>query len=532
MMVFSKEQEDIFDFAKNGIQNLIVQAVAGAGKTTTLVECANRIDPSKRVMLLAHNKSTRDTLKSRIGDKPNVRIYTLHGLAYRMYIEKFGEHPDIDDDKYRNYINHNIDELATEEYHSLHGPIKLAYKSNLFDIINKARHNLKQSEKEIKKLAVKKYGIPLVADECRMAADVLKWGLEHREKVDFQDLIWFPYEFGYFTKNYTADVIMLDEAQDASLAQQDVVSRCFTRTTRLFAFGDKDQTINSWCGSDTEAFENLNDSDKFRRPAKELPLTTNYRCGRNIIEYAKQYCDNNIHASENAPEGIIRHEAHLSETKSGDMILCRVSAPLMEVYRKGVQQGLKLYFRGEELGKNLILDADCADGDTIPEIILSMKRKLIGTWDFLTEQSGLDCRETMTDNRILSLLDTIKTMESLPKTVEKRRDLEKFVKDVFSNEGKEGIQLSTIHRAKGLEADNVFIICPSLIPSKLATLDWQKEEERHLLYVMCTRPKISLNFVSEKEIRPHSAFAEGNSLYKELEKIKEEVRNEKTAEAI
>ena len=522
-MTFSKEQEDIFSFAKNGIQNLIVQAVAGAGKTTTLVECANRIDPSKRVLLLAHNKSTRDTLKERIGEKPNVRIYTLHGLAYRMYIEKFGDHPDIDDDKYRNYINHNMDTLASDEYRALSGPMKLSYKSNLFDIINKARHNLKQSEKEIRKLAERKYGIELIADECRMAADILNWGLEHREKVDFQDLIWFPYEFGYFTRNYTADVIMLDEAQDASLAQQDVVSRCFTRTTRLFAFGDKDQTINSWCGSDTEAFENLNDSDKFRRPAKELPLTTNYRCGKKIIEYAKQYCDNNIHASEDAPDGIIRHEASLSEAKSGDMILCRVSAPLMEVYRRGVNQGMKLYFRGEELGKNLILEADCAEGETITEITLSMKRKLISTWDFLTKHSGLDARETMTDNRVVSLLDTIKTMENLPKTVETRRGLEKFVEDVFSNEGQEGIQLSTIHRAKGLESDNVFIVCPSLIPSKLAVLDWQKEEERHLQYVMCTRPKLSLNFVSEKEIRPHSAFTEGNSLYKELEKIRTEL---------
>ena len=522
-MTFSVEQENIFNFAKNGIQNLIVQAVAGAGKTTTLVECANRIDESKKVLLLAHNKSTRDTLKNRIGNRPNVKIYTLHGLAYRMFMEHFEMTPNIDDDKYRNHINHNIENLASDTYLALPGPLKLSYKSNLFDIINKARHNLKQSEKEIKKLAIKKYAIPLVADECEMAAKILKWGMDNRDIVDFQDLIWFPYEFGYFTRKYTADVIMLDEAQDASLAQQDVVSRCFTRTTRLFAFGDKDQTINSWCGSDTEAFENLNDSDKFRRPAIELPLTTNYRCGKKIIEYAKKFCDNNIHAVETAPEGIIRHDVSLSEVKSGDMVLCRISAPLMEVYRRGVQQGKKIYFRGEELGKNLILDADCAQGSTIAEIILSMKRKLISTWDFLTQQSGLEPKETMTDNRIVSLIDTIKTMENLPKTVETRKDLEKFVKDVFSDEGKEGIQLSTIHRAKGLEADNVFIICPSLIPSKLAVLDWQKEEERHLQYVMCTRPKLSLNFVNEKEVIPYSVFMENNSLFKELENVRKSI---------
>ena len=54
---FSEEQNAIFDFAEHGILNMIVQAVAGAGKTTTLIECANRIKPDKRVMLLAHNRS-------------------------------------------------------------------------------------------------------------------------------------------------------------------------------------------------------------------------------------------------------------------------------------------------------------------------------------------------------------------------------------------------------------------------------------------------------------------------------------------
>ena len=520
---FSKEQEDIFSFCKNGIQNLIVQAVAGAGKTTTLVECANRIGDDKKILLLAHNRSTRDTLRERIGDKPNVKVYTLHGLSWRIFNEHFGFSPKIDEDKYRNYVNQNLDTLASDMYKALPGPSKLMYKANLFDLINKARHNLKQSEKEISKLAKKKYGLRLVADEAHMVSRILKWGLENTEVVDYQDLLWFPSEFGYFTKKYLADIIMLDEAQDASIAQQDVVSRCFKRNTRLFAFGDKDQTINSWCGSDTDAFEHLKDTTVFRRDAKELPLTTNYRCGTKIIEYAKQYTNNNIHAREGAQDGEVRHNVSLSELRDGDMVLCRNIAPLMEVYRRGVAEGQKMYFRGEELGKNLKTAADCANGDTISEIIFSMKKRLIATWDFLTKEFNLDPRETMTDARIVSLLDIIKTMENLPRTVENRKDLEKFVQDMFSEEGKEGIQLSTIHRAKGLEADNVFIICPSLIPSRLASMEWEIEEEKHLQYVMCTRPKNKLNFVTEQEIRPHSAFSENNSFYNELMKIKKEI---------
>lgn len=524
---FSKEQEDIFNFAKNGLDNIIIQAVAGAGKTTTLVECANRIDPSKKVLLLAHNRSTRDTLKERIGKRDNIKVYTLHGLAWRLFIEHFEFSPKIDDDKYRNYINHNIDIIASKDYKNLRGPLKMMYKANVFDLINKARHNLKQSEKEIKKLAVKKYGINLVGDECYVVAKTLKWGQENIDIVDYQDLLWFPSEFGYFTKKYLADIIMLDEAQDASIAQQDVIRRCFKRSTRLFSFGDKDQTINSWCGSDTEAFEHLKDADTFNKPSMEFPLTTNYRCGTKIIEYAKRFTDNNIHAREGAQEGEVRHDVSINEASDGDMILCRNIAPLMEVYRQGLALGKKMFFRGEELGKNLQSAVDCSEGNSIGDIVKNMKRRLIATWDFITSETNIDPKETMTDPRIISLLDTIKAVESLPKTVEKRSDIDKFIKDVFSDEGKEGIQLSTIHRAKGLEADRVFIICPSLIPSRLARMDWEIEEEKHLQYVMCTRPKNQLNFVTEREIAPQSAFSEKNSLHKELNNIREELSAEK-----
>lgn len=523
---FSDEQKAIFDFAEHGIQNMIVQAVAGAGKTTTLVECANRIKPDKKVMLLAHNRSTRDTLVEKIGDKKNIKVYTIHGLAYRMFVEHFEFNPNIDDNKYRNYINKNIDEIGSDVYFSLSKNSRMIYKSNVFDLLNKARHNLKKSERELKRLAEKKYNMILVADECAFVNKILEWGFNKTDVVDFQDLLWYPSQYGYFTKIYTSDIIMLDEAQDASIAQQDVISRCFKRETRMFSFGDKDQLINSWAGSDTDSFDHLKDTTQFRRDSVEFPLTTNYRCGTRIIAYAKQYTNNNIHAKDGAQEGSVNFETHINDIKNGDMVLCRNISPLMDFYRICVANGKKTCFKGEELGKSLITAIDCSYGNTPKEILDSMKRRLIATWDFFTEETGLDKKETMTNPIIISLLDNIKAVENFPKTVETREDVEKFINDIFSNEEEGGIQLSTIHRAKGLEADNVFIICPSLIPSRLAESKWEIEEERHLQYVMCTRAKNSLNFVSETEIRPKNFFSEKNMLYKELETIRSEIEKD------
>jgi len=522
-IIFSKEQENIFEYAQKGILNMIVQSVAGSGKTTTLVECVKRLPKDKIVLLLAHNRSTKDTLRERIGNMDNVRIYTLHGLGWRMFVEHFEKTPELVDDKYKKYIFSNVSELGGEFYASLKPAGKMIYKSNLIDMVDKSRQNLKQSEKEIRKLCVKKYGMALVGNECEAVEKILKWGRENLETVDYQDLITLPYEYGYYTKKYLADFIMLDEAQDASVAQEDIIMRCFKRNTRLFAVGDVEQKINGWSGSDTDAFEHLKDSDKFRRDAEEFELTTNYRCGKKIIEYAKKYSESNIHATDNAIDGAVNFNVSLDYLQNGDMILCRNISPLMGVYRNGISKGLKMYFRGEDLGNNLITTVACCGGDTIDEIISNVKKRIIATWELLSEDSDVEEKETASDPRIISLLDTMKTLESLPKTVETREDLKLFIKDVFSDEGKDGIQLSTIHRAKGLEADNVYIICPSLIPSRLATLDWQIEEEKHLQYVMCTRPKKNLNFVSENIVKPPYVFFENKSLYKELTEIKNEI---------
>lgn len=522
-MEYSQEQKDIFEFAEKGIKNLIVQAVAGAGKTTTLIECAKRIGPNKRILLVAHNRSTRDTLKERMGDAKNVSIYTLHGLAWRLYTEHFGVTPELDDEhKYKNYITKVFLKDAPEEYSNLSTEKKRIYKANLLTLIDRARQNLKQTEKEIRKMAVKKYGISLVADECASAAKILEWGRENRNKVDFLDLLVFPYEFGYFTKAHIYDVIMLDEAQDVSVAQEDILKRCFGRQTRLFAFGDKDQMINSWCGSDGEVFEHLSDATEFRRPAQELTLTTNYRCGKKIIEYAKQYTDSNIHAMDDAPDGEVVFNDHIRTAKDGDMILCRNAAPLMQVYKKGIESGKKMYFVGEDLKREIESSILITEGDTVEEISKNMKKSVIEQWNRLNAEEGADPKETMFNEYIVSGLDAIRTLDFFPKFIKTRQDMLTFINDVFS-EKKEGIMLSTIHKAKGLEADNVYIVCPSLVPSKLAKLPWQIEEERHLQYVMCTRPKSSLRFVDEEEIKPTAAFLSSKYLYKELNSIKDEI---------
>ena len=63
----------------------------------------------------------------------------------------------------------------------------------------------------------------------------------------------------------------------------------------------------------------------------------------------------------------------------------------------------------------------------------------------------------------------------------------------------EGVTLSSIHRAKGLEADRVILIRPDLIPSEYAKQDWQKTQEENLLYVAYTRARDTLYILEEED---------------------------------
>ncbi len=54
-------------------------------------------------------------------------------------------------------------------------------------------------------------------------------------------------------------------------------------------------------------------------------------------------------------------------------------------------------------------------------------------------------------------------------------------------DGVERIRLSTVHRAKGLEAQRVWVLRPDLMPHPMARQDWAVEQERNLIYVAVTR---------------------------------------------
>lgn len=84
---------------------------------------------------------------------------------------------------------------------------------------------------------------------------------------------------------------------------------------------------------------------------------------------------------------------------------------------------------------------------------------------------------------------------TVPKLVE-------AIQSLFTDKANGTITLCTVHKAKGMEWQRVYILDHNkLMPSKWAKRPWQKEQEKNLMYVAYTRAKFELAFIdSDREI--------------------------------
>lgn len=514
-------QKKIFDNVKYGIGNMIIKACAGSGKTSVIVNLIKLIDKDKKLLFIAFNKEIVNELKKRIGLLGHIDIMTYHSLGYLILKENFGlTLKNVDEYKYRTYIKSNIKHLSIIDVSKLNANEYNAYISNIMHLINYSRYNQCQSADEIKKIG-DKYGIAIMHDEHLISEKALKWGQENISTIDYTDMIWLPIELNLYPKRYKYDWVLIDESQDISLIQQKLFLKTFKRGTRFVSVGDEYQTINLWAGASDTA---LNDLEKMPN-TKVFTLPITYRCPKNIVELAKKYSDN-IKADDNAIDGIINYDVSVNAPKSGDMVLCRNTAPLVELYMKYLRYNKKSYIKGSDIGKNLVnlVIENCDEIETLKnDFFNKLFEKLVILRDNLMKDYGLDYYDASSSPQIVNLYDNIMALKAISEGLNTKQELINKINEIFLDSDGDGVCLSTIHKAKGLEADNVFILCKSLMPSKLAKKEWEKITELNLIYVAITRAKKSLNFISENEFKPKSFFSKSDLFSNEINTIEKDI---------
>lgn len=513
----SPYQEKIFDFIVHGNGNAVISAKAGSGKTSTCVTAIKLIKPKNKVMFLAFNKSIAEELSQKLKDYPNVEVRTSHGLGFAIIRKNVDGEVELDEFKYRRYVKSNISELTTIDVTLTKNQL-YNYIESICALVDFARFNLAQTAEEVKSLAVK-YDVPIFFDECDVVIKVLEWGKTELNSIDYADMVWLPVELSMNARAFQKDFIFIDECQDQSLMSIELFLKCFKRGTRFIAVGDEDQCINTFCGSSEEAFQYMKDYPK----TSQFDLPICYRCPKTVVELAKTLVPD-IECREDAPKGDIIEKCWTSSLQSGDMVLCRSKAPLLKVYTKLLRKGIQCHIKGQDIGTNLkklIEEVDIEELNTNLKsdgVFVRLYDNLFEIRNKLMESKGLDYQDATLTSYITNMYDMIKALTVLAENYTTKTELLSHIDEIF-DETREGVILSTIHKAKGLEADNVYILCNSSMPSSLAKKEWEKNAEQNLIYVAYTRAKKKLGFISEEEIKPFGISQGEDKILNELSLI-------------
>ncbi len=484
----SKYQKVVYTYIQKGKGNAVIDAVAGSGKSTTIVNALKLIPSSQSVLFLAFNKSIVDELKVKIGNLPNVEVKTLHSLGASCVMKTLNSK--LQNDKYTAWLNNGIKGGFIKPEMNISGSSLMSeWKQNIMKLLDLGRVNLVSTIRELEDLAFK-HNVDLVDNESEVAIRGIKWGEKETALIDFTDMIYFPCVKNIRMPKF--DWVFIDECQDLNAAQRTLFLQCLKKTGRFVAVGDPRQAIYGFAGADVESFNLLK---KIPHTVK-LPLSVCYRCDSSIIEKAKGIVPQ-IEARPEAPEGVVT-DCLLSDIKDGDMVLCRVTSPLVKLCMKYISEGKKAHVKGRDIGSNLINMIKKVNKSKISDVMTKLERELSRIIGKVVAKTSCTEEEAKKNEMYVAYEDKLKVIDLLAEGLETSKEVISRIETIFSDEDKSGICLSTIHKSKGLENDRVFIICEDKLYFKpCMNIPWMAEQERNLVYVAFTRAKHFLGFVKD-----------------------------------
>jgi superfamily I DNA/RNA helicase len=265
-----------------------------------------------------------------------------------------------------------------------------------------------------------------------------------------------------------------------------LISRC-VNGGRCIIVGDKNQAIYGFRGADSNSIKMFEERlSQGEREIAHFPLTITWRCPMAVVKEANRYVLE-FNAHQNAPMGTVNENSPFNPQRN-DMVLCRYNAPLVSAFYDLITQGKSAYILGRDMTKGLI--------NAVNKIT---KNKHMGVEEFWAlfqndfEFNYARLLDDGKDNQAFALEDKKDCISIFVKRATTVGGVIEEIKKVFdaSNDGE--IMLSTVHKAKGLEADNVYILATERMPHPKGNL-----EENNICYVAITRAKKNLFYCGPK----------------------------------
>jgi DNA helicase II / ATP-dependent DNA helicase PcrA len=484
----SQYQQAIFDFISNGQGHAVIEAVAGSGKTTTIVHALDLTPVNAAVAFVAFNKHIADELKKRAPS--HVHVSTLHSLGYSIFRKAFPK-AKIEKDKVGILLDdiYPVSKQALEEGKITETERKINFIKRLSTrkLVSICKSVLVDTSKQEEILdVIDRYGVEIDTDFqdelIKLLPEIMQQCKERTDILDFDDMIWLPVVLQLETEKL--DYLMVDEAQDMNKCQIALILSLISDTGRIIAVGDRFQSLYGFRGADTNAIQNIIDA----LHATVLPLSVTYRCPSLHVDLAKQLVPQ-LEARDNAPAGTIEHLDYFNlamRLQPGDMVICRTNAPLIKPAFECIRMGKKAMIRGADIGESLVNLIKRFETNDIGQFEISLAEYFQHEYTKLLDK-GKEMQALLLQDRVETLRFILNECSSVAELISKI--------DMLFSDNNIGIVFSSVHRAKGLEASNVFILRPDLMPHKKAKKDWEQQQELNCKYVAQTRSKENLFFV-------------------------------------
>jgi len=301
-MKLTKEQQAIV----NSTGNIKINAVAGSGKTTTVIEYARARPKHSKMLYLAFNKSVRLEASKKFTEKGlhNVRVETAHSLAYKHIV--FGSNYSV---RSQGYKTHEIaDLLGLQGNGERHAEYIVANHINKF--IAYFCNSDKLRVQDLNYLDVvsdskAKIFVTSFYPYIEMQTRLLLSKMDKAEIEITHDFYLKKFQLSNPTLSY--EYILFDEGQDASPAMLDVFLK--QKATKVIV-GDTHQQIYGW----RFAVNSLEKAD-----FNSFNLSTSFRFSQDIANLAMEALKPKTQLGEDHKCSIIGNGA-VTEVKSKAVI--------------------------------------------------------------------------------------------------------------------------------------------------------------------------------------------------------------------
>lgn len=259
--------------------------------------------------------------------------------------------------------------------------------------------------------------------------------------------------------------------------------------------------------------------------ATELPLDICYRCPTSHIELAQKLVPS-IKAHSNAKTGTLvcaPDDILVQIVKPGDMVLCRNTAPLFQKAIECLRARIPARIRGRDLCENLVTVLRKIEKVADAKHQFDYERLDVLIDDWAVDEIRYLIKREASEASIQMISDKRETLHICYKDIDAKNlnDLIDGIRSLIPSNKGEGrnvsaVEFSTVHRAKGLEAERIFILEPGKLPAIWdKQQSWQFEQEKNLLYVAITRSKEYLCILGNEQVwRPYVGVIKPTHVYK------------------